>query len=84
MSTPQTPPLNEIFGRPREGIHAHRMPGDLATADVAATLLGAYYIGRAFKISYWEAAAYTFAAGILAHRAFGVRTTVDKFLFPDS
>jgi hypothetical protein len=70
----------DIFGRPREGAHAYRV-FDIAVVDVAATVLVAVIISRAFNLSFWKSLVTLFIVGIIAHRAFCVRTTVDKILF---
>jgi len=72
----------DIFGRPREGAHAYRL-FDIAVVDVAATVLLAFVISRAFTNSFWKSLVALFIIGIIAHRAFCVRTTVDKLVFPN-
>lgn len=54
----------------------------VAAFDVLGTVLLAYFLHRLtgkFGFAAWLAA--TFAAGIVAHRVFCVRTTVDRALF---
>jgi len=70
----------DIFGRPREGAHAYRL-FDIAVVDVVATVLLAFIISRAFSLSFWKSLVALFIIGIIAHRAFCVRTTVDKLVF---
>jgi len=72
----------DIFGRPREGAHAYRL-FDIAVVDVAATFLLAFVITRTFSLSFWKSLVALFLIGIIAHRAFCVRTTVDKWVFPN-
>jgi hypothetical protein len=72
----------DIFGRPREGAHAYRV-FDIAVVDVAATVVVAYVIARVFGFAFWKSLVAMFIVGIISHRAFCVRTTVDKFLFPN-
>jgi hypothetical protein len=71
----------DIFGRPREGAHAYRV-FDIAVVDVVATIIVAFIISRAFNLSFWKSLVTLFIVGIIAHRAFCVRTTVDKWVFP--
>jgi hypothetical protein len=71
----------DIFGRPRESAHAYRV-FDIAVVDVAATVIVAVILSRAFNLSYWKSLMILFIIGIIAHRAFCVRTTVDKWVFP--
>ena len=72
----------DIFGRPREGAHAYRF-FDIAVVDVAATVFVAFLIARIFSVSFWKSLVALFIIGILSHRAFCVRTTVDKWVFPN-
>jgi hypothetical protein len=72
----------DIFGRPREGAHAYRI-FDIAVVDVAATVFVAFIIARIFSLSFWKSLVALFIIGILSHRAFCVRTTVDKWVFPN-
>jgi hypothetical protein len=70
----------DIFGRPREGAHAYRV-FDIAVVDVAATIVVAFIIARVFGFVFWKSLVTLFLVGILSHRAFCVRTTVDKLIF---
>ncbi len=72
----------DIFGRPREGAHAYRL-FDIAVVDVAATVFVAFIIARLFGLSFWKSLVVLFIIGIISHRAFCVRTTVDKVFFPN-
>ena len=72
----------DIFGRPREGAHAYRIY-NIAIVDVAATIIVAFIISRAFALSFWKSLVGLFLIGIISHRAFCVRTTVDKWVFPN-
>jgi hypothetical protein len=72
----------DIFGRPREGAHAYRI-FDIAVVDVAATVVVAFIIARVFGIVFWKSLVALFIIGIISHRAFCVRTTVDKWIFPN-
>jgi hypothetical protein len=71
----------DLFGRPREGAHAYRL-FDIAVVDVAATFVVAYLAARVFGATFWKSLVIMFIIGIISHRAFCVRTTVDKWLFP--
>jgi hypothetical protein len=72
----------DLFGRPREGAHAYRL-FDIAVVDVAATVFVAFIIARAFGLSFWKSLVVLFIIGIVSHRMFCVRTTVDKWVFPN-
>jgi len=73
----------DMFGRPKEGAHALRV-FDIAVVDVVFTLVFAAIVAAYFQVPVWQCALALFALGIAAHRAFCVRTTVDKWLFPSS
>jgi len=68
------------LGEPNKGIHSYRLFG-IAIADVIMTILGAYLISYFFNISFTYTAIILFSLGIILHRLFCVRTTVDKILF---
>ena len=70
----------DIFGRPREGAHAYRV-FDIAVVDVAATIVVAFIVSRLFGVAFWKSLIAMFLLGIISHRAFCVRTTVDKLIF---
>lgn len=75
--------LKHIFGKPGEGVHSYRIPClDLAAVDVFATIIVAIIIAYINNYSYWNTTIVIFLIGILAHRAVGVRTKIDKILFP--
>lgn len=70
------------LGEPKKGIHSYRFLG-LAIMDVIMTLIGALIIAYVFQISFVYTALTIFALGIVLHRLFCVRTTIDKLLFPN-
>ena len=70
----------DIFGRPREGAHSYRI-FNIAVVDVAATIVVAYVISRVFGFVFWKSLVVLFIVGVISHRAFCVRTTVDKLVF---
>jgi hypothetical protein len=72
---------SNIFGKPNEGIHSIRF-GGLAIIDVIFT------IGAAYLIDNWTGGEnfvliliILFVCGIVLHRLFCVKTTIDKLLF---
>lgn len=71
----------DLFGRPGEGAHAYRV-FDIAAVDVSVTFVVAYLAARVFGVAFWKSLGILFIVGIITHRAFCVRTTVDKWLFP--
>lgn len=69
-----------ILGKPNEGIHSYRI-FNIAIADVLMTIFTGYLISRFFKISFLFTTIILFILGIILHRLFCVRTTIDKLLF---
>ena len=70
------------LGVPNKGIHSYRLFG-IAIVDVVMTLIGAWLISYFFKFSFLNTSLTLFVLGIILHRIFCVRTTVDKLLFPN-
>ena len=71
-----------MFGRVAEGVHSYRI-FDIAIVDVIFTILGAYLLHRLFPVvSFGWMVIGLFLLGIVMHRLFCVRTTVDRVLFP--
>jgi hypothetical protein len=68
------------LGETNKGIHSYRLFG-IAIADVIMTILVAYLISYFFNISFTYTTIILFGLGIVLHRLFCVRTTVDKTLF---
>lgn len=68
------------LGEPDKGIHSYRLFG-VAVADVVMTILGAFIISYFSKISFIKTLLVLFLLGIILHRLFCVRTTVDKLIF---
>ena len=71
-----------ILGEPDKGIHSYRLFG-LAIADVIMTIIAAFIISYFLKYSFFNTTIYLFVLGIILHRLFCVRTTIDKVLFPN-
>ena len=73
---------SNIFGKVTEGVHSYRI-FNIAIIDVIMTLLGAYLLQIfIFKnTSYLKIVIILFIVGIILHRLFCVRTTIDKILF---
>lgn len=78
-----------IFGEPNTGIHNIRV-FDIAIFDVLSTIIGAIVIHQIIIISIldmgntirlWMVVVSLFILGIILHRLFCVRTTIDKLLF---
>lgn len=69
-----------ILGVPGQGPHSYRI-FNIAIVDVLLTLILAYIISYIYKISFMKTSITLFILGILLHRVFCVRTTIDKLLF---
>lgn len=70
------------FGEPGKGVHSYRI-FNIAIVDVAMTLIGAVIISYLSGIKFIWSALGLFLVGILLHRVFCVRTTLDKAIFGD-
>ena len=70
----------DLFGLPNKGIHSYRFL-NISIADVGMTILGAMVISYLFKISLLYTSIFLFGLGIILHRLFCVRTTIDKLLW---
>ena len=68
------------FGEPGKGVHSYRI-FNIAIVDVMMTLIGALIISYLSGIKFIWSAVGLFLVGILLHRVFCVRTTLDKLLF---
>jgi hypothetical protein len=71
---------SDIFGRPKEGVHSHRIFG-LATIDVLGTIGGGYLLSRWMGISFIVSTIILFIIGIILHYLFCVDTTINITLF---
>lgn len=75
----------DILGVPNQGVHSYRI-FDIAIADVILLVLFAWLVQVVVSLftpmSYPLALLLSFITGIILHRMFCVRTTLDKILFP--
>ena len=69
-----------MFGAPEKGLHSYRIC-NIAIVDFAMTVLGAYVISVLIKKPILNTFLVVFIIGIITHRLFCVRTTIDKLLF---
>jgi hypothetical protein len=71
-----------ILGKVNQGIHRYRF-FNLAIMDVLMTFIGSYFLQKIYfkKYSYIQVTIGLFLLGIILHRIFCVRTTIDKLLF---
>jgi fatty acid desaturase len=70
----------DALGKPNEGIHKYRF-FNIAIADVTMTIIAAFIFSYIFKFNFLATLIILFLLGIILHRIFCVRTTVDKILF---
>jgi hypothetical protein len=68
------------LGEPGKGIHSYRLFG-VAIMDVIMTIIGAYIISYFSNYSFIYTLVFLFILGIILHRLFCVKTTIDKLLF---
>ena len=70
-----------LFGKVGEGVHSYRI-ANLAVVDILLTVLGAFLIHLAFPVYHFGYILLAlFLLGIILHRIFCVRTTIDKLIF---
>lgn len=70
----------DSLGEPGKGAHTHFM--GVAWRDVVFTILGGILLSFIFKWNVVYSILGLFILGIIMHRIFCVRTTIDKLLFP--
>jgi hypothetical protein len=70
----------DSLGIPGKGFHTHFM--GVAWRDVLGTIVIGMLLGLVFKWNLYYSILGFFLVGIALHRYYGVRTTLDKFLFP--
>lgn len=71
----------DILGQVNKGIHSYRVC-NIAIMDVIFTFIGAFIIHLFIpKYNYFIILFVLFVLGIILHRIFCVKTTIDKLLF---
>lgn len=76
----------DALGKPGEGVHQYRMPS-IAIVDFVLTFILAWVLQIVFNwlfglhVHYLIYLILTFILGIVLHRVFCVKTTIDKLLF---
>jgi len=73
-------PYANLFGRPGEGVHAYRI-ANIAVVDTVLTIVAALLLARWTRWNPGLTLAAAFGLGIVLHRVFCVRTTIDRLLF---
>lgn len=72
----------DMFGKPGKGVHSFRI-FNIAVVDVVLTILLALLVAKVFHLRFDITLVVLFIVGIIVHRVFCVRTTIDKLLFPN-
>jgi hypothetical protein len=72
-----------ILGKPNEGIHSYRFCG-IAIVDLLLTILVALLLSFYLQKSFAMVFIFLFLLGIILHRLFCVKTTIDKLLFSNN
>ena len=70
----------DILGKPNQGVHSDRI-FNIAIVDVLLTIIAAYILSIVTKYKFIYTLPFMFILGIIGHRIFCVRTTIDKLLF---
>ena len=70
----------DALGVPNQGVHKYRL-FNVAIVDVILTIVLAVIISYIFSVNFFITLIILFLLGIVMHRIFCVRTTVDKILF---
>ena len=70
---------SEIFGKPKEGIHSIRIK-DIAIIDVIGTIVMSLIISCIINKSMIVILIILLLLGIILHRIFCVKTTIDKMI----
>ena len=70
----------DALGVPGQGVHSYRI-FNIAIVDVIMTVIAAYLFSLIFRTSFLYTTIVLFILGIILHKIFCVKTTVDKFLF---
>jgi len=69
------------FGELNTGTHYYKI-FNISIMDVIITIMAAGFISYMLKTPFFLTTIFLFFCGIVAHRIFCVRTTIDKLLFP--
>ena len=70
----------DSLGVPKKGVHQYRI-FNIAIVDVLLTIILAFIISYSFNINFLLTLIILFLSGIILHKIFCVKTTVDKIIF---
>jgi len=73
-----------IIGEPNTGLRKKYRIFDVAIVDTVVTLLAVYLISYFSGYSFLYTLVITFIVMVISHRLFCVRSTTDRWLFPNS
>jgi hypothetical protein len=73
-------PYKDLFGKPNKGVHKYKI-FDIAIVDLVSTIIVAYLISQYTKKDFKLILLILILLGIILHRLFCVKTTIDKLLF---
>jgi hypothetical protein len=68
------------LGVPGKGVHSYRI-FNISVVDVLLTIIGAWIIAKIFNWPFLATLIGLFLLGIILHKIFCVKTTIDKLLF---
>lgn len=71
----------DLIGKPNEGLRKYRIFG-LPVIDTISVIVFGWFVHYIKGWNLFTVLAVLFVSGIIAHRAFCVRTAIDKLLFP--
>lgn len=79
--------FKNLLGEPNKGLHSLRIAlydgfEGLAIFDILLAITVGVFISKIFNISLLIGISLSLLLGIILHRVFCVRTTIDKLLFP--
>lgn len=80
MIPPVFQKYRDVLGRPREGVHAWRLPGDVAGVDYLATIVLALATTWYTKVPIELTTIFWLVAGVVGHMLFGVDTAFTRWL----
>jgi hypothetical protein len=71
------------FGKLNTGIHSYKI-GGVSVLDFGVAAIAAYLLSLLLRTNFLTTLILFLILGIIIHRMFCVRTTVDKWLFPNA
>jgi len=76
-------PYKNLFGYLGTGIHSYRIY-NIAYLDILVAVIVAFILSRILRTPFLYTLIVFLILGIIIHRVLCVRTTVDKWLFPNA